>query len=440
MSENFSIDLNKKTFATANPIISDITKSANEETFFIQIRDCFNAGYQMPQYCIDNDIKNPLFVGVDESHIAFLWEIHVQLKTDKRVHSSVVPRFALFNDKPQLLRFSPAMSLIDAIKIEKFSELNLDSFDRIIVLGDPKVAQGVSNVVSLLYFAYFFSKQMWFITPLLNFIEKNPKVKLITMASVALRESEKNTEREKNLLAKRQAASSFRNRIIAASAKGQTVATPYDFLGYTNEEVAKLLKADSITNPDGSTSMVDDEFLHIHNGRRETLFQPNEYKNTIYFFGDCNYYGFGVPYDKTVETYLQKMLNEHNLPYRVENYSQVSGGRYQDVYYNLDKLNPKPNDIIFVWIPSGGVRNIPFFELLHVLDRPHNYGEYFADPGHINELGHKALADKYFEYLTKNDFFQHTNFEYPPPTYTTSLWYSKRKYHRRDKIFAKSAA
>lgn len=79
MAERFSIDLNKKIFVVSEekkPVISTIKKFADEEKYFAQLRDCFNAGYQFPQYCIDNNIKKPLFVGVDESQKAFLLEIY----------------------------------------------------------------------------------------------------------------------------------------------------------------------------------------------------------------------------------------------------------------------------------------------------------------------------------------------------------------------------
>ena len=33
-----------------------------DEQFLIQLRDCFTGGYTFPQFCIDNDIKKPLFV------------------------------------------------------------------------------------------------------------------------------------------------------------------------------------------------------------------------------------------------------------------------------------------------------------------------------------------------------------------------------------------
>ena len=34
----------------------------DDETRLIVLNDCFTGGYTLPQYCIDNGIKKPLFV------------------------------------------------------------------------------------------------------------------------------------------------------------------------------------------------------------------------------------------------------------------------------------------------------------------------------------------------------------------------------------------
>jgi len=48
-----------------------------DTTRLVVLRDCFTAGYIFPQYCIDNEIKNPLFVG-EKKFLNFMWEIYVQ--------------------------------------------------------------------------------------------------------------------------------------------------------------------------------------------------------------------------------------------------------------------------------------------------------------------------------------------------------------------------
>ena len=56
----------------------------NDEIFLIQLRDCFTGGYTLPQFCIDNGIKKPLFVA-EKKFWQFVWEIYVQFHYDKRL-------------------------------------------------------------------------------------------------------------------------------------------------------------------------------------------------------------------------------------------------------------------------------------------------------------------------------------------------------------------
>ena len=197
------------------------------------------------------------------------------------------------------------------------------------------------------------------------------------------------------------------------------VKTKLDRLGYTNAEAIELVEAPRIVkNPDGTTPLQDkpDRLLHpIRGGKMVTAYQPETYRNKIYFVGSCYEYGINAPFDKTVESYLQKLLNEHNLPYRVENEGQHYFGRRQDIFYNLNALKPAPDDIIFIWLSNFLFKSLRGFDLSDAFAPPHDYREIFIEKKHGNEIGYKILSEKYFEYLTANNFFRDEKFEYPPP-------------------------
>ena len=255
--------------------------------------------------------------------------------------------------------------------------------------------------------------------PLLHFIQQHKGIKLFAINAPSIIQNEHNTALEKELLAEEgtdRRIFRLRDEIIAN--KGKPIPTPFDFLGHTNEDVAKMLEiAKAKVNSDGSTSLQDrpDEIMNIVNGKRGTAYQPDKFVNKIYFVGLCIYYGWGVPYDKTVESHLQKFLNEAHLPYRVENESQTIGGRVQDQFYNLNNLPVKAGDIVFVYAPKFPTKLIPFIDTKPILLRPHNHGEVFADKYHINELGHLALAKFFFQFLVQNNFFKNVKFEYSTP-------------------------
>ena len=109
------------------------------------------------------------------------------------------------------------------------------------------------------------------------------------------------------------------------------------------------------------------------------------------------------------------MLNENNLPYRVENESQFFANRYQDIFYNLNNLSLRPGDIIFLCLQNLMPFTIPFIDISKIFDEFSGREKIFCDSSHINELGYKILAEKLFTFLTANNFFQDKEFNYPPP-------------------------
>ena len=395
----------------------------NEEILLIQLRDCFTAGYTMPQFCIDNGIKKPLFVALDERHATFMWEIYVQFKFDKRIN----PRFTLLNGNVNPIRVAVAC-MLPALTFESPNKINWNGYDKIIFLTQRRLTSKLPHGIYLDELINYFTNMTYAEIPLLNFLQNNQKVKLVVVTHPNIQENANNTERETQFFVERAEAPLFKIRGKIDAAGGEHVPTPYDFLGYSNEDVYKLLGTPSvINNADGSTTLKDDsdELINVVNGKRATAYQPENYMNKIYFVGNCIYYGFGVPYQKTLESYLQKLLNQHNFPYRVENESQPLDSRYQDIFYNLNNLQPKPGDIIFVCLQDLiPLHHIPCFDVRRILDRPHHYGEVFADFCHVNELGHYALAEKFFYLLIQHNFFKDVDFNYPPTYASASLRHS----------------
>ena len=387
------------------------------EEIFIKLRDCFTAGYTLPQYCIDNGIKKPLFVSEKKFEL-FLWEIHVQFYYDKRMTA----QFS-FIDADQATTNRPGhYGIIPKLTTTNFSKIKLDDFDAIILLTTKSVEAINIRIIRLAELEQFFIQKTYVEVPLLHFLQRHPKVKMFLTNFPPISrykgyEELKSQLKDVYLL----------KRTISANKNGN-VETQFDKLGYTNAQVLDILNASMTeikTNIDGTTEIIGDDknpFFGIRNGKRITAYQPESFQNKIYFVGTCHQYGNLSPFDKTIESYLQKMLNEHNLPYRVENEGQLLWNRYQDVFYNLNKLNPSPGDIIFVFIFNlHSIKDvIPFCDINDVFDPPHDFREVFCEfGGHVNELGYKLVAEKYFKFLTENNFFRDVEFNYPlpPPRY-----------------------
>ena len=382
----------------------------NDEQLLIQLRDCFTGGYTLPQFCIDNEIKNPLFVS-EKKFLPFIWEIHVQFRYDKKISA----KFSLLDSPTISINLSFNRTLTANLDCFNISELMHEHFDKIIVLTTKKViGQNSSQIIYLDELAEYFRRKTYVEIPLLNFLQRNPRVKVFTTKlpnDIEKYDGGKEfgeTLTESNLLA---------SQILKNPGK---IKTPLDKFGYNNREVFNMIYVARgvTTDSDGLTIMndVDDPLIKIKNGKRLTPDQPLRFVNKIFFVGPCHYMGSYAPFYKTIESYLQKMLNEHNLPYRVENEGQPYSNRYQDIFYNLNTLNAQPGDIIFIWL-SGNLTAefLPIVDLRNAFDPPHDYREIFVDKAHINEIGYKILAEEFFGLLTQNNFFRHVNFNYPAP-------------------------
>lgn len=384
-----------------------------DEFLVIRMRDCFTAGYTLPQYCIDNKIRKPLFVS-EKKFLSFMWEIHIQFLCDKRM----LAQFSILDAPAGKVKFS-THNIFPFLLYQNFSEVRLDDFDAIILLtGKPLPNPVKGNVINFGSLMKYFNCKTYAEIPTLSFLQRHPGVKLFyTNFPNDLGRYEGGKNFAKTLISHRD----IKAKILAG--KGKKIPTPLDKFGYNNREVLAMTNVSLLTttNLDGTTSLKDNHnpLANVINGRRVTANQPETFRNRIWFFGACHCVGILAPFNKTIESFLQQMLNKENLPYRVENEGQRYACRYQDLFYNLNSIDPAPGDIIFIWFSNLHPTNLPFFDMSDAFDPPIDFHKIFYDRRHVNELGYKILAEKYFKFLKENDFFRDKDFNYPspPPTY-----------------------
>lgn len=142
-----------------------------DEIYVVRLRDCFTAGYTLPQYCIDNGIKKPLFVS-EEKFLRFMWEIHVQFRYDKRM----LAQFSVLDIPTGKIGFS-VYSLIRALSYKNFSEINPADFDAIILLTTKKVDID-GKVITFKELMVNFVRKTYAEIPVLNFLQRYPEVKV----------------------------------------------------------------------------------------------------------------------------------------------------------------------------------------------------------------------------------------------------------------------
>lgn len=383
----------------------------NDEILLLQLRDCFTAGYTLPQFCVEQNIKKPLFIAPNENYITFLWEVHVQFDFDKRI----APIFVILNSQDREIRLSPG-TLFGALNLKNADEIFIDDYDAVIALSAQRFQPEIKNCIYLDNLLNYFIVHTYVDIPFLHFLRRHPKIKFFLTNFPTIQPNENNSQNENELLQKNPYLLDPMRKSLKNDTSGE-VTTPYDVFGYTRQDILDLLDTQEIfTQADGSTIFKDNPkpLVRIENGKRVTADQPDKFINRIYFVGGCSHYGTGAPFDKTIPSCLQKLLNQAALPYRVENYSQFFTYRYQDILYNLNTLPLMPNDIVIVFFDNIISPYLPCIDVSQTFLRPHNYGEVFIDSAHVNETGYKVLAEQFFNFLTQNNFFKEINFQYPP--------------------------
>ena len=348
----------------------------------------------MPQYCRDKGIKKPLIVSYDSD---FLWELSIQFRYDK----GLFPVFQVFGDRKNVNYGSYCTAGGQHFETVDFGRL--DRYDRIIVLTTNRYTQFPDE--KTIYFERLLkeiSQYVYAERPVYEFMRRHPGVAVLVTNVPLCKRDGTSTEIERNM----ESIHAMREKLKRN--RETIIETQFDRFGYSNAEVLRMLElTGAVTEPDGSTRLNDNEdpLVGVRDGSRQTAYQEKEYAHTIYCMGTCTYYGIGAPWNKTVESYLQKIMNDNGEDYRVENASQFFSGRYQDIFYNLDRLPVKPDDLVLICLQGLSVSGIPFYDVSGLFDRPHDYGEVFADDCHLNENGYRVLAEKIYVYLKEHCFF-----------------------------------
>ena len=92
------------------------------EKLKIRMRDCFTGGYTLPQYCIDNGFRKPLFVA-SEKTLTFMWQVYVQFRYDKRMMAT----FSVINLPTDEVSFTIRYT-VSSVRFKNFSEIKTKKF------------------------------------------------------------------------------------------------------------------------------------------------------------------------------------------------------------------------------------------------------------------------------------------------------------------------
>ena len=140
------------------------------EEIFLKLRYCFQAGYTLPQYCIDNGIKRPLFV-MEKSDEWFLRELHAQFQYDKRLSA----RFCFIDGDQTTLQLG-FYTLGTHLIIKHISEVMVSYYDAVIFLTKKDFNVGDRRIIRFAELEKFFIQRTYADIPLLNFLQRFPLI------------------------------------------------------------------------------------------------------------------------------------------------------------------------------------------------------------------------------------------------------------------------
>lgn len=153
-----------------------------------------------------------------------------------------------------------------------------------------------------------------------------------------------------------------------------------------------------------SFSNFKDKYISFVNGERVTLSQPNEYKNSIYLIGSCIVASSYADDNHTLSKYLQDLIINHNLKYRVVAYGGGCSIKWKYYLNRLKKINFVFGDII-IFIDSEYYFDNPDLNIKMAFNKLYKREEFFFDdPIHCTYKGYKVVAEEIFKYLIKSNF------------------------------------
>lgn len=151
------------------------------------------------------------------------------------------------------------------------------------------------------------------------------------------------------------------------------------------------------------------EYYNVTDGERFTYGQPEEYSNTIYFLGPCFIEGHYAADRYTIESFLQRRLNEAGYKIKVVNYgspSQIDNFRDNNNIFlaaNIESLPLREGDVLVYACSSvdDGIEGCLKLNLAEICKVHHAPAKWMIDfPAHCNHRIYSMFADAIYDLLT----------------------------------------
>ncbi len=145
---------------------------------------------------------------------------------------------------------------------------------------------------------------------------------------------------------------------------------------------------------------IESKYYNVNKGERVTANQPAEFDKTIYFFGPCLMVGTYCEDRHTIESFLQKTLNENGYKVKVVNCGCWSNEVL--LLFRMFKTKLKKGDIAIVYDKNKCFTRIPNLNLGKVVESNNVSSKWFLDDIiHTNYKGNEMYASAIYDALPK---------------------------------------
>lgn len=203
--------------------------------------------------------------------------------------------------------------------------------------------------------------------------------------------------------------------LLGESVSGELTSSRYEefYDDLYTESYAEQIKSFpfNVENKRGIVKLKDYKSLlyNVTNGIRQTVGQPKTFKKSIYFYGPCFIYGHYTEDCHTIESFLQKELNEGGYFVKVVNCGSPSySGQPGQELARIMNTPLKKGDIVVLYLDNRIIEGIPNLNLMDILEKSHAKETWMVDfPAHcnwkINSLYAKDIFQRLKASFTEND-------------------------------------
>lgn len=199
------------------------------------------------------------------------------------------------------------------------------------------------------------------------------------------------------------------NRFAAQGEKVSSKLPPSLYKGffadlYTEEYAKNIFHMNcAIENKSGCGKLKDcaTEYYQVTDGERQTLEQPETYDRTIYFIGPCFIYGRYVEDKNTIESFLQRRLNEAYYNVRVVNCgSPAYSNNWMLEMARMRTLSLKKGDVIVFYMNEFSLPEMIQLDLVDALEQHHISSNWFVNMvDHCNHRVNHLFAEAIYDHL-----------------------------------------